>query len=850
MEVLNHTIYFDRVQDENEFDNYIKNNHQNLLSNGYDKIIDVIDSSLRKDIKKLEEYVFYLEALDPKKDYKPLQYYIKSTIYTKIEEHFERVIEGEYNVVFFSGPKSIGKTLSQNVYLKNNDKYLEDNKIFWVRCDCTKLISLLNSNDDEYLKSIDYNIIDYYFDIQFIYVLAKRISSNYEFFDKIEELLLGQSFSERTSKNPIEITQKDSIIIDELYNLRSQILSHKKINKKGYHYGREKLLKPRLTTVNQTYRAFDKYVNLSKAIQGILDSHGYKIIKIIDGVENHKRYDYKGNLSNVYQFVLNKILDFHVETKKRIRDGNNISTFIFMRQNTYWEYLIKYRKSKHEAIYENNPTNVCIDLKEEDRQKIQNQILEKRFDFALQYDEIKNIKSIESIKELINMFNFDSEDKFFIEFVKQDKHLGYLLRNKINLFMSTFFYKEKYNIEIQNIKRFLSENQSVNLMLNGKFNLQSFSYKDDFPIENGKMIFNIFYYDHIKYSNNKTWQGLCVTRILQYCIQNASKEREYIISEINNLFGYEKDLINIKISKLLFYSLLKYDEEYNIEITKKGKAGLDLIYSNLDILYQCALDSPLPKDIIDLGFVIAHDNNLQVKNYSISCLKTVTTFISFLRYVDKIEKTKLKQEFQPKYILPLYNEKILLNLNKRHHFLQSRLKGHKSDLYKEYLEDIAKFNSLPPTIKNENNNNHDENKKEIFVAFSSVDKTYLNDFKEFGKILDKQNIITYCSEDNFVGEHWEKNIENKINRCDMFICLVTNNLISSDYVMKKEIPLAISFDKKVVPVILDHCEWEETVLNEFEAPLKGKFPSISKYKSTKSEYWVKILAEIRKSLKK
>ena len=49
--------------------------------------------------------------------------------------------------------------------------------------------------------------------------------------------------------------------------------------------------------------------------------------------------------------------------------------------------------------------------------------------------------------------------------------------------------------------------------------------------------------------------------------------------------------------------------------------------------------------------------------------------------------------------------------------------------------------------------------------------------------------------------------------------------------------------------VLDYCEWKETELNQFEAPLKGKLLSNIKYKSTRSEYWVKVLAEIRKSLK-
>jgi hypothetical protein len=847
MEILNNEICFDRIQNENEFDNYIKNNYQNLLSNGYDKIIDVIDSKLRTDLKKIDEYVFHLEALDPKEEYKPLQYYIESNIYSKIEEHFKRVISGEFNAVFFSGPKSIGKTLSQNVYLKNNDKYLEENKVFWIRCDCSKLINILPSHDMSYLNTIDYDIIDSYFDIQFLYILAKRVCSGYEFFDNIENLLLGQLYPERISKDPIEITPKNSNIIDELYSLKNQISHHKKINGERYHYGREKILKSRLNSQNKTYRSFDKFISLSKVIQEILNINGYTLIKIIDSVENYKRYNYQGNLSNVYQFILKKILVFHIETKKRIRTGMRVSTFIFMRQNTYWEYLIEYRKSKHEAIYENNPTNICVDLDIQSRGKIQNQIFEKRFDFALKFDDIRNIKSIESIKELVNVFNFDTEDRFFIEFIKHDKHLGYLLRNKVNLFISAFFYKEKYNKDLQNIKRFISENQAVNLMLNGKFNLQSFSYKDDFPNENGKMLFNIFYYDHINYNTNSNWQGLCTTRILQYCIQYASKKREYIINNINILFNYDQSLINVKISKLLFYSLLKYDDGYNIVITDKGKAGLDLIYSNLDILYQCALDSPLPKKIIDLDFITAHDNNLSVKNYSISCLKTVSTFISYLRYIDKNERSKIKNELNIIYSLPLYKEKILINLNKRYTLLLSKLKGNKSDLFNIYLENIDKLNSFPQIINKDNDNQLLKNKKEIFVAFSSSDKIYLNDFKEFAKILDKQNIINYCSEDNFTGDKWESKIENKIRQCDMFICLVTNNLINTEYVFEKEIPLAVSLNKKIVPIILSHCEWQFTDLGQFEAPIKGKVPS--KYKSTKAEYWIKVLAEIRKSLK-
>ena len=138
------------------------------------------------------------------------------------------------------------------------------------------------------------------------------------------------------------------------------------------------------------------------------------------------------------------------------------------------------------------------------------------------------------------------------------------------------------------------------------------------------------------------------------------------------------------------YSLVKLDSEDDnissvayldnpkIEITKKGKVCLDLIYSDIDILYHCSLDTPVPKLLIDHKFIQPHNNNMNKHNFAICCLKSSLSFIQYLKNIDSEERNYIdtlgKKGLSYKFILPWSkNVKIQEYLINRLNYLKGSL---------------------------------------------------------------------------------------------------------------------------------------------------------------------------------
>lgn len=642
--------------------------------------------------KEMEKFAFLSESLDPKKDYLPQKYFYKTDVYKKTEEVIYRTINGIFSIFFLRGSRSIGKTISQNIFLKENDEFLERKNIFWVRCDCKKILKIIENRNIS-INDIDDNIINQYLNIQLLYVFAKHYNDdNRPFFKEMYSLMQSERAKTRKSRDRKRIAQIDinkgiEDLQEFIKNLSDNIWHFKNVRSDDkYHYGREIIIGLGLKKENISKRSFDNWVNVSVQIQNKLKEKGYKILKIIDGIDNYSKFDSAGEYDEKYEFLLEKLKICHREYEKT-NQQNNESIVVVLRRNTYHEYNSKYKKGKQEGT-SGRINSISIERNSIYEKEI---ILEKRFSF------LKDNYSNSYIFKIFDMIvNNKSNDPILKEFLDADKHVGYYLRNNWNLIPSLIYYQKKYELNNYNLIHFKNNYQAVNLLLNGFFSLDSYCREEDFLVEEGKSLFNIFYYDSSKYKSMK-WQGLCCTRIIQHMSTKDTLKKEELIKDIKNMFNFDILEINKKISKLLDYSLLRFctnndanDNNRALKITRKGKAALKLIYSNVDILYHCALDTPLPVDLIKFNYIVPHHNNINIKDYAISCLKTSHTFIQYLKYKDTYERLTLKNKFKTKYRdddykIPLFLPNIEASITKRLEELHNSLKPEIQHLFQEYL---------------------------------------------------------------------------------------------------------------------------------------------------------------------
>ncbi|CAL2080088.1 putative TIR domain-containing protein [Tenacibaculum sp. 190524A02b] len=99
--------------------------------------------------------------------------------------------------------------------------------------------------------------------------------------------------------------------------------------------------------------------------------------------------------------------------------------------------------------------------------------------------------------------------------------------------------------------------------------------------------------------------------------------------------------------------------------------------------------------------------------------------------------------------------------------------------------------------------------KKIFVSYSKKDLSMVNTFLDHLSALKRDGKVGtwYCTELKPADE-WDKEIERNFNEADIVCFMVSPNFMKTDYIFKYEIPKAFEQNKKIVPIILDFCDWQ------------------------------------------
>jgi hypothetical protein len=96
---------------------------------------------------------------------------------------------------------------------------------------------------------------------------------------------------------------------------------------------------------------------------------------------------------------------------------------------------------------------------------------------------------------------------------------------------------------------------------------------------------------------------------------------------------------------------------------------------------------------------------------------------------------------------------------------------------------------------------------ELFVSYSHLNAVWLDRLKpllQFEHCMEK----AYHWDDHKMkgGDRWDKVIRESLERMDVFVCLVSVEFLTSDYVRTVELPLALKREKRkeieIVPIVI------------------------------------------------
>ena len=107
----------------------------------------------------------------------------------------------------------------------------------------------------------------------------------------------------------------------------------------------------------------------------------------------------------------------------------------------------------------------------------------------------------------------------------------------------------------------------------------------------------------------------------------------------------------------------------------------------------------------------------------------------------------------------------------------------------------------------------------IFVSYSHLDREW------FGKLLPllkfrRPTSLAHVWHDNELkaGDRWDDEIRSELDRMDVFLCLLSNHFIASDYIMDVEVDVAFARERRgrTIIVPLQLCDMDERDIGEFK----------------------------------
>ena len=632
---------------------------------GQDNVVKVNDYLINHDIEfsiKLRQFRSIIDNgyFNPYREYQLEKYYVKTESFDKLDMifNFKNYVDLKCNLIHI-GEKGSGKTALQNCWLYENKDRLEDNRIFWVRCDAHKLYNLWLEFEEDFDKeqsikehmerqeSEDYSEnenelgstegsitnrlvdIEQYLDIQLLYVFSKyAFNEQRNFLKNIVAQIKRENPEFEMSNSRNTNSKRTEKLYERIQDLNDIILKEEHAKYSGYSYAYDHVMKNSLHFQQLEKR---KWIDTSLALQKFLAEHDYWLLKIVDGVDNvHINNEgsvkfYKHMLRGCYDFMKRRPQEKHLH-------------FIALREKSLAD--IKTNQigieggngaSFEESRVINKPASV-------------NEVFRKRFVYA--FDSLIQDGGIfRSIAQEVLEEKKEECNNYY------HNNLRSYLYNKASLIALAYYRIKQLGIHNASIKSQVDNLSKRNRFLNGSLFLNTRRYWGDINLERGVCMMNIFYFDIDEYNchDGDNWYGFCQTRILQLLMRKNQLTEANIKKCLKHTFGYPEKLLSKMIANLRAFGQIDShateDKQMVLTISEKGRHDLSFSYRDIDTLYYFSLDTPVPLKMVNEGMFCAHNNKFSGKtHYPYSSIICAINFLSFLLDRNKYERDKAPEK--------------------------------------------------------------------------------------------------------------------------------------------------------------------------------------------------------------
>ena len=135
-----------------------------------------------------------------------------------------------------------------------------------------------------------------------------------------------------------------------------------------------------------------------------------------------------------------------------------------------------------------------------------------------------------------------------------------------------------------------------------------------------------------------------------------------------------------------------------------------------------------------------------------------------------------------------------------------------------------------------------------FITYSHEDAEAKDKLRRCLAVMKQQNnLVTWHDGEITAGDEWYEDISSNLAESDILLYLVSAASLGSKN-CNKEFAEALNLEMRVIPIILESCDWLNHKLSKFEVlPYKGR--SIDKWQP-ESDGWQNVVAGIRKAVDK
>ncbi|MCY3627493.1 MAG: toll/interleukin-1 receptor domain-containing protein [Gammaproteobacteria bacterium] len=139
----------------------------------------------------------------------------------------------------------------------------------------------------------------------------------------------------------------------------------------------------------------------------------------------------------------------------------------------------------------------------------------------------------------------------------------------------------------------------------------------------------------------------------------------------------------------------------------------------------------------------------------------------------------------------------------------------------------------------------------LFISYSHKDEAALERLRTHLAVMQQTELIDGWFDQKILpGSHIDAEITEQIESAELFLFLVSPNFLDSDYCVNNEMKRALerheAGEARVIPVILEPCDWRATPLGNLKALPKDGCP-ISKW-TNENDAYLDVVRELRRAL--